>query len=143
MKSKANNLVYRVFPASGKEDQMTDFKKKTAPRGTVLSGGFRLDGEIRFQNALTVDCSLNCDIHSETGDLIITEQGRLNGKIQANRIYLKGTIESSDPVQCIKAYLLSKSVLHADLHAGSLYVEEGAELEGDCLIESEQGENHE
>lgn len=95
---------------------------------TLLAKGVMLKGEIRVEGTVRIDGCLEGDIHTK-GQVIIGEEGLVDGTIRAGTVVSSGRIKAS--VNAIeRVQLLKSSVLIGEIHAPVLMMEDGAKLQG-------------
>ena len=109
--------------------------KTSSPQSDVnglLDRGSHIQGELRFENEFRIRGGLTGSIVSE-GELLVGEEGEIEGDIQVRRIVvsgtIKGTLRATESIQ-----ITSTGKVFADLFTPSLTVEDGAFLEGRCSM---------
>lgn len=116
--------------------------KKTHAQGDLngfLDAGSFIEGQLHFEDTFRIDGRLTGGVTSK-GDLVIGENGDIDGDIKVRRIFisgkLSGTLRASEVVE-----ITSKGKVTARLFTPSLTVEEGAYFEGYCSMEKEEPGN--
>lgn len=100
--------------------------------GTVVEGKVTTEGSIRIDGRMVGDVVAKANA-------AIGLSGVLEGNLRAKSVSLagklRGTVAASD-----KLILESKSMLHGDIRACKLVVDEGAIFDGQCSMSTEAGE---
>jgi len=95
---------------------------------TLLARGVQLRGEIRVEGTVRIDGRLEGEIYTK-GEVIIGEEGLVQGTITAGTIVcsgrIKATVHAAERVQ-----LLKTAILIGEVHAPVLMMEEGAKIQG-------------
>jgi cytoskeletal protein CcmA (bactofilin family) len=85
-----------------------------------FSGGLRLDGMVRGNVAALPD---------QPGTLVVSEQARVDGEVQAAHVVVNGTING--PVDSRETLeLQASSRVKGDIHYKSIEIQQGAVIEG-------------
>src|SRR6201987_1512973 len=90
----------------------------------ILSSDVEIKGSIKFQKELLIDGKVEGEINSD-GVLTIGENADIRGEIKTKSITVFGKVHGNITV-AERCELKSKSVLHGDLKAARLVIEEGA-----------------
>lgn len=97
-----------------------------------LDDGSHIQGTLHFKDTFRVDGRLTGRVVSK-GDLVVGENGEVDGELVAGRIYISGVVRGS-----IKAMrrveLTAGGELRADVETPVLVIEEGAFYEGRCSM---------
>lgn len=100
-----------------------------------LDAGSSIKGEVRFDDTFRVEGELTGKAIS-SGDLVVGENGSVDGEIEVGRAFIAGTVSGS-----IKASerieLTSGARVFADLETPALVVENGAVFQGHCTMSPE------
>jgi len=93
----------------------------TRIEGNVFfSGGLRVDGAVRGNVAALPD---------QPGTLVVSEQARIDGEVQAAHVVVNGTING--PVDARETLeLQANSRVKGDIHYKSIEIQQGAVIEG-------------
>ena len=109
--------------------------KSDGERGDLngfLDAGSHIEGNLHFEDTFRVDGRLSGRVDSK-GDLVVGEQGEVEGDIRVGRIFVSGTVKGS--VQASqRVEITSRGKVHADLETPSLMIEDGAFFEGRCSM---------
>lgn len=120
-----------MFKSSGAQGDFNGF----------LSGGSHMTGELHFEDTFRIDGKLTGSVVSE-GDLIIGEEGDVDGEIRVRRVFVSGTVRgvlrSSERVE-----ITASGKVMADLYTPSLTIDDGAFFEGRCSMERLEKESGE
>ena len=85
-----------------------------------FSGGLRIDGAVRGNVAALPD---------QPGTLVVSEQARIDGEVQAAHVVVNGTING--PVDARETLeLQANSRVKGDIHYKSIEIHQGAVIEG-------------
>lgn len=98
-----------------------------APKN-LLSADVEIKGSIKFQNDLTIDGKVEGEINS-AGTLTIGENAEIRGEIKTKSVSVLGKVNGNITVE-EKCELKSRAVLHGDLKAARLVIEDGATFVG-------------
>jgi cytoskeletal protein CcmA (bactofilin family) len=100
--------------------------------GTVVEGRVSTEGSIRIDGTMVGDVVAKANA-------AIGSSGMLEGNLSARNISLagkvKGTVTASE-----KLILEGKSILHGDIRASRLVVDEGAMFDGQCSMSADADE---
>jgi len=94
----------------------------------ILSADVEIKGSIKFQNDLTVDGKVEGEITS-TGILTVGENAEIRGEIKTKSATVHGKVHGKFTVE-ERCELKARAVLHGDLKAARLVIEEGATFVG-------------
>ncbi len=112
--------------------------KSEGERGDLngfLDAGSQIEGDLHFDDTFRVDGRLSGKVISK-GDLVVGDQGRVEGEIHVGRIFISGTVRGS--VQAVqRVEITARGKVHADLETPSLIIEDGAFFEGRCSMGKE------
>lgn len=97
-----------------------------------LDSGSRLQGELRFDASFRIDGKFSGKVLSE-GDLIIGEEGEIEGEVRVGQIFISGTVRGEVHAQR-RVQVAPSGRVFADLHTPSLLIEDGALFEGGCTM---------
>lgn len=98
----------------------------------LLSADVEIKGSIRFQNDLTIDGKVEGDITS-SGTLTVGENADIRSEIKTKSVNIHGKVTGNIIVD-ERCELKSHAILHGDLKASRLVIEEGATLVGKCEV---------
>lgn len=115
--------------------------KSEGERGDLngfLDAGSQIEGDLHFEDTFRVDGRLSGKVVS-SGDLVVGQQGQVEGEIRVGRIFISGVVKGS-----VKAgqrvEITAQAKVTADLETPSLMIEDGAFFEGRCSMGKERPE---
>jgi cytoskeletal protein CcmA (bactofilin family) len=94
----------------------------------VLSQDVEIKGSIKFTNDLTIDGKVEGEIISQ-GVLTVGENAEIRGEIKTKSATVHGKVNGNITVD-ERCELKARAVLHGDLKASRLVIEEGATFVG-------------
>lgn len=94
----------------------------------VLASDVEIKGSIKFQNDLTIDGKVEGEIISP-GVLVVGENAEIRGEIKTKGVTVLGKVHGNITVE-ERCELKSHAVLHGDLKAARLVIEDGATFVG-------------
>ena len=94
----------------------------------ILASDVEIKGSIKFQNDLTIDGKVEGEIVSP-GVLIVGENAEIRGEIKTKGVTVLGKVHGNITVE-ERCELKSHAVLHGDLKASRLVIEDGATFVG-------------
>jgi cytoskeletal protein CcmA (bactofilin family) len=94
----------------------------------LLSADVEIKGSIKFLNDLTIDGKVEGEINSQ-GTLTVGENAEIRGEIKTKSVTILGRVNGNITVD-ERCELKSRAVLHGDLKAARLVIEEGATFVG-------------
>lgn len=112
--------------------------KSDGERGDLngfLDAGSQIEGDLQFEDTFRVDGKLSGRVISN-GDLVVGEQGQVEGEIRVGRIFVSGTVRGSVRAGQ-QVEITSRGKVHADLETPTLVIEDGAFFEGRCSMSKE------
>jgi len=104
-------------------------ERSTTGRGgniSVLASDLVVTGVVASEG--TIELHGNVDGELAAATLVIGNEGRMKGKVQAGQVDLRGEMEGS--IACGALTLRAAARLHADVQSSRLVIESGAEVEG-------------
>ena len=111
---------------------------KDSARGDLngfLDAGSHINGELHFEDTFRVDGKLTGKVVSE-GDLVVGEQGEIDGEIEVGRVFVSGVVRGSVKATR-RVELTAGGRAYADLETPALIIEEGAIFEGTSRMKTE------
>ena len=111
---------------------------KDSARGDLngfLDAGSHINGELHFEDTFRVDGKLTGKVVSD-GDLVVGEQGEVDGEVAVGRIFVSGVVRGSVSASR-RVELTAGGKAYADLETPTLVIEEGAIFEGRCKMKAE------
>jgi cytoskeletal protein CcmA (bactofilin family) len=111
---------------------------KDSARGDLngfLDAGSLINGELHFEDTFRVDGKLTGKVVSD-GDLVIGEQGEVDGEVTVGRVFVSGVVRGSVKATR-RVELTAGGKAYADLDTPCLVIEEGAVFEGKCRMTAE------
>jgi cytoskeletal protein CcmA (bactofilin family) len=109
--------------------------KSEGERGDLngfLDAGSHIEGDLHFEDTFRVDGRLSGRVVSK-GDLVVGEQGQVEGEIRVGRIFISGTVKGSVRA-AQRVEITAQGKVNADLETPSLMIEDGAFFEGRCSM---------
>lgn len=119
------------MPECGRTDNQKQFiTMADIPTNTknILSADVEIKGSIKFQNELTVDGKVEGEINS-SGALTVGENSEIKGEIRTKSVTVLGKVHGNITVE-ERCELKGRAVLHGDLKATRLVIEDGATFVG-------------
>jgi cytoskeletal protein CcmA (bactofilin family) len=94
----------------------------------ILSSDVEIKGSLKFQNELTIDGKIEGEITS-SGVLTVGENAEIKGEIKTKSVTILGKVHGNITVE-ERCELKSHAILHGDLKATRLVIEDGATFVG-------------
>lgn len=107
----------------------TQDERSTSGRGgqvSVLAADLVVTGVIASEGTIELHGTVDGELAAAT--LVIGNEGRMKGKVQAGQLDVRGEMEGA--VACGALTLRAAARLHADCQSSKLVIESGAEVEG-------------
>ncbi len=120
----ANSIIDDLFSSQPKTTAMSD----TQNNRNLLSADVEIKGSIKFTNDLTIDGKVEGEITSQ-GTLTVGENAEIKGEIRTKSATVHGKVMGNITVE-ERCELKAKAVLHGDLKATRLIIEDGATFIG-------------
>lgn len=116
-------------------------KSTTGDLSGFLEQGSHFEGELRFEQSFRIDGKVSGRIRSD-GDLVIGENGEVEGEIRVGRLFVSGLVKGEIHVTK-RLSIHARGRVEGEVHASALVVDEGGVLEGRCAMlgESASSEN--
>ena len=91
-----------------------------------------IQGTIHTEKKIVVSCTVEGSIYGDQ-EIIVSETGNVNGKIEGNVVIVAGKI-NGDMLVHDRLEVNSTANLHGEVHvpSGQLLIQEGAYMEGQC-----------
>ena len=109
--------------------------KSDGERGDLngfLDAGSHIEGDLHFEDTFRIDGRLSGRVVSN-GDLVVGEQGQVEGELRVGRIFISGTVKGSVRATQ-RVEITAQGKVNADLETPSLLIEDGAFFEGRCSM---------
>ena len=92
-----------------------------------------IQGTVHSENKIIVSCTLEGSLNGDQ-EIIVSETGNVNGKIEGNIVIVAGKI-NGDMLVHERLEVNSTANLHGEVHvpSGQLLIQEGAFMEGQCI----------
>lgn len=115
-------------------NKRTNSSQNSAMAETIIGGGTKITGgSMSGESSVRIDGAFSGLINIE-GDLILGEHGSIEGDIKARSAMIAGHAKSG-LVDCDDSlHIVSTGAVHGDIKVGSLVVDEGAVLAGNCIM---------
>ena len=110
----------------------TSFEGTSSDEATVISKGVKIEGKLSCSGNIRLDGEVQGDISSQ-GTVIVGENGRVNGQINAGNITIGGKVTGTVRAK-EKTVLEAKANLKGDLITKLLSVEAGAIFNGNSKM---------
>lgn len=112
-------------------------KKSTGKISSFIGPDLTLEGiVIKGSEGIRVDGTVIGDMEV-AGCLVIGEKGKVAGNINGTDIWIAGIVEGS--IRCTgQIYLSKSSSVNGDITYGSIVIDEGARLNGKCVLATPQ-----
>ena len=111
------------------------FRRDSKPQNRIdslIGATTRIEGNVFFSGGLRVDGAVRGNVAAlpdQPGTLVISEQARIDGEVQAAHIVVNGTING--PVDSRETLeLQAGSRVKGDVHYKSIEIQQGAVIEG-------------
>lgn len=98
-----------------------------------LDAGSQMDGELSFEDTFRVDGRLAGKVTSK-GDLVVGENGEVNGDVEVGRLYVSGTLKGTVKA-ATRIEITANGRVQGDIETPTLVIEEGGFYEGRCTME--------
>ncbi|HVS14958.1 MAG TPA: polymer-forming cytoskeletal protein [Thermoanaerobaculia bacterium] len=98
-----------------------------------LDSGSRIQGELSFDDSFRIDGSIDGKVRSE-GELIVGEQGVVEGEIEVGTLYVSGTVRARVRASR-RLEITANGRVYGELSTPALIIEEGALFEGSCTMD--------
>ena len=112
----------------------TSYDGGSSEEATVISKGVKIEGKLSCSGSIRLDGEVQGDISSQS-TVIIGENGKVNGQINAENITIggkvTGTVRAKD-----KLVLDAKANLQGDIFSKAIAIESGAVFNGNCKMGS-------
>ena len=97
-----------------------------------------IQGTVHTEKKIVVSCTLEGSIHGDQ-EIIVSESGNVNGKIEGNVVVVAGKI-NGDMLVHERLEVNSTANLHGEVHvpSGQLLIQEGAYMEGQCITSKDK-----
>jgi cytoskeletal protein CcmA (bactofilin family) len=107
-------------------------KKAQPPIKSLIAGGSRIEGDIRFTEGLRVDGEVYGDIRAnpeQSSLLVVSEAATVQGEIHADHVIINGTVRG--PVHARELLELQpKAQIEGDVSYRALEMHQGATISG-------------
>ena len=92
-----------------------------------------IQGTVHSEKKIVVNCTVEGSLQGDQ-EIIVSEKGNVNGKIEGNVVVVAGKI-NGDMLVHERLEVNSTANLHGEVHvpSGQLLIQEGAYIEGQCI----------
>ena len=92
-----------------------------------------IQGTVHSEKKIVVSCTVEGSLSGDQ-EIIVSEKGHINGKIEGNGVIVAGKI-NGDMLVHERLEVNSTANLHGEVHvpSGQLLIQEGAYMEGQCF----------
>jgi cytoskeletal protein CcmA (bactofilin family) len=112
----------------------TSYESGNSEEATVISKGVKIEGKLSCSGSIRLDGEVKGDISSQSA-VIIGENGKVNGQINAENITIGGKVTGTVRAK-EKLVLDAKANLQGDIFSKIIAVESGAVFNGNCKMGS-------
>jgi cytoskeletal protein CcmA (bactofilin family) len=110
----------------------TSYDGANSDEATVISKGVKIEGKLSCSGSIRLDGEVQGDISSQS-TVIIGENGKVNGEINAENITIGGKVTGTVKAK-EKLVLDAKANLQGDIFSKVISVEAGANFNGNCKM---------
>jgi len=110
----------------------TSYDGANSEEATVISKGVKIEGKLSCSGSIRLDGEVKGDISSQSA-VIIGENGKVNGQINAENITIGGKVTGTVRAK-EKLVLDAKANLQGDIFSKIIAVESGAVFNGNCKM---------
>jgi len=111
------------------------FRRQSKPQNRIdslIGATTRIEGNVFFSGGLRVDGAVRGNVAGlpdQAATLVVSEQARIDGEVQATHVVVNGTINGSvDSRETLE--LQAGSRVKGDIHYKSIEIQQGAVIEG-------------
>jgi len=113
----------------------TSYDGSNSDEATVISKGVKIEGKLSCSGSIRLDGEVQGDISSQS-TVIIGENGKVNGQINAENITIGGKVTGTVKAK-EKLVLDAKANLQGDIFSKTVAIEAGANFNGNCKMGNE------
>jgi len=97
-----------------------------------------IQGTVHSEKKMIVRCTVEGSLHGDQ-EIVISETGNINGKIEGNVVVVSGKI-NGDMLVHERLEVNSTANLNGEVHvpSGQLLIQEGAYMEGQCITSKDK-----
>ena len=97
-----------------------------------------IQGTVHSEKKIVVSCTVEGSLHGDQ-EIIVSEKGNVNGKIEGNVVVVAGKINGNMLVH-ERLEVNSTANLNGEVHvpSGQLLIQEGAYMEGQCITSKDK-----
>jgi cytoskeletal protein CcmA (bactofilin family) len=110
----------------------TTYEGGSSEEATVISKGVKIEGKLSCSGSIRLDGEVKGDISSQS-TVIIGENGKVNGQINAENITIGGRVTGTVKAK-EKLVLDAKANLQGDVISKVIAIEAGANFNGNCKM---------
>ncbi len=110
----------------------TTYESGSSEEATVISKGVKIEGKLSCSGSIRLDGEVKGDISSQS-TVIIGENGKVNGQINADNITIGGRVTGTVKAK-EKLVLDAKANLQGDAISKVIAIEAGANFNGNCKM---------
>jgi cytoskeletal protein CcmA (bactofilin family) len=110
-------------------------KTEMATELNLIAAGTVFEGKLRTPGSIRIDGRVVGEIVA-TNNISVGGAGDIEGNLSAKNITIGGKVQGSVVAQ-EKLVFESKAVIHGDIHASKLVIDEGAVFDGSCVMTSQ------
>ncbi|MBM4175745.1 MAG: polymer-forming cytoskeletal protein [Ignavibacteria bacterium] len=109
-------------------------REKFSDELSILSNNVQIKGNISAQGNFRIEGQVEGDVNVR-GNLFLGETATVRGNITSNNFTCNGTVQGKIMIED-KLVIEKKSKITGDITTKALIVEEGAEINGKCIMSS-------
>ncbi|MCF7791748.1 MAG: polymer-forming cytoskeletal protein [Victivallales bacterium] len=127
--NKENNSAKELNMDKSKVTALTMDKSNA----TTLTPDIEINGSIKFNNVLEVNCKFEGELITKDGEIIVGKTGSVKADFKVKNAIIEGKVEGN-VTATEKIELKEKAQLIGDLTAKTLSIEEGVYFVGKCNV---------
>jgi len=122
------------------------FRRESKPQNRIdslIGATTRIEGNVFFSGGLRVDGAVRGNVSAlpdQPGTLVVSEQARIDGEVQAAHVVVNGTING--PVDARETLELQRnSRVKGDIHYKGIEIQQGAVIDGRLVHHAAEGKS--
>ena len=119
-----------------KKPLTSDSRPETLAENTVIGENISIEGNIRGNEHLVIEGSMNGNIEMEKHNFTVGSKGRVEGEINAQNVKVSGQMIGNIKTQG-KVEITKEADFMGDIRAKSISVEDGAYFKGSIELDKE------
>jgi len=130
------NAESSVLPEDDEREIEAENKPEKKVISAILAADAEIEGTIKFDRVMRIDGTVNGEISTDNGELVVRESGTVHATIMTRSAIVEGRVDGKI-VASDKVALKQKAHLIGDLQAKILVIEEGVVFVGRCNVNPE------